>query len=101
MFYLVVNKQKKSWKLLGDFFFGQLSFIIFKSSLQICDLALEHINVCTFVFVTFVHNFQKFLILLKGVRIMEFNATFNNISAILWWSVLLVEETVVPGENQI
>jgi hypothetical protein len=30
---------------------------------------------------------------------MEFNATFNNISAILWRSVLLVEETVVPGEN--
>jgi hypothetical protein len=30
---------------------------------------------------------------------MLFNATFNNISAILWWSVLLVEETGVPGEN--
>jgi len=28
-----------------------------------------------------------------------FNATFNNISAILWWSVLLVEETRIPGEN--
>ena len=27
------------------------------------------------------------------VRVMEFNATFNNISAISWWSVLLVEET--------
>jgi hypothetical protein len=24
---------------------------------------------------------------------MVFNATFNNISAISWWSVLLVEET--------
>jgi hypothetical protein len=29
------------------------------------------------------------------VRVMVFNATFNNISAILWWSVLLVEETEV------
>jgi len=28
-----------------------------------------------------------------------FNATFNNISVISWWSVLLVEETGVPGEN--
>ena len=28
-----------------------------------------------------------------------FNATFNNISAILWRSVLLVEKTRVPGEN--
>ena len=31
--------------------------------------------------------------------VMVFNATFNNISAISWWSVLLVEETLVPGEN--
>jgi len=31
--------------------------------------------------------------------IMDFNATFNNISAMSWRSVLLVEETVVLGEN--
>jgi len=30
---------------------------------------------------------------------MMFNATFNNISAIDWWSVLLVEKTGVPVEN--
>ena len=30
---------------------------------------------------------------------MVFKATFNNISAISWQSVLLVEETEVPGEN--
>jgi hypothetical protein len=34
-----------------------------------------------------------------GVRVMEFNATFNNISVISWRSVLLVEETGVPREN--
>ena len=28
-----------------------------------------------------------------------FNATFNNISVISWWSVLLVEETGVPRAN--
>ena len=33
------------------------------------------------------------------VRAMVFNATFNNISVISCWSVLLVEETGVPGEN--
>jgi hypothetical protein len=33
------------------------------------------------------------------VGFMVFNATFNNISAILWRSVLLVEETAGPGEN--
>ena len=31
--------------------------------------------------------------------VMVFNATFNNISVIPWWSVLLVEETGVTGEN--
>ena len=30
---------------------------------------------------------------------MAMNATFNNISVISWRSVLLVEETGVPGEN--
>ena len=30
---------------------------------------------------------------------MVFNATCNNISVISWRSVLLVEETGVPGEN--
>jgi hypothetical protein len=30
---------------------------------------------------------------------MVFNATFNNISVILWRSVLLVEESGVPKEN--
>ena len=32
---------------------------------------------------------------------MVFNATFNNISDIWWQSVLLVEETGVPGENHL
>jgi hypothetical protein len=30
---------------------------------------------------------------------MVFNATFNSISDISWWSVLLVKETGVRGEN--
>ena len=33
------------------------------------------------------------------VRVMVFNATLNNTSAISWQSVLSVEETGVPGEN--
>ena len=33
------------------------------------------------------------------VWFMELNATFNNISAISWRSVLLMVETGVPGEN--
>ena len=31
--------------------------------------------------------------------VMVLNATFNNISVISWWSVLLVEETGIPREN--
>jgi hypothetical protein len=34
-----------------------------------------------------------------GLKFMVFNATFNNISVILWWSVLLMVETRGPGEN--
>ena len=34
-----------------------------------------------------------------NLQVMVFNTTFNNISETLWWSVLLVEETGVPGEN--
>ena len=34
-------------------------------------------------------------------RFKMFNATFNTISAISWRSVLLVEETGVPGKNHL
>jgi hypothetical protein len=37
----------------------------------------------------------------RGYNLMVFNTTFNNISVISWWSVLLVEETGVPGENHL
>jgi hypothetical protein len=36
----------------------------------------------------------------ERVRVMVFNATFNNISVISWRSVLLVEESGGPGENK-
>jgi len=35
----------------------------------------------------------------KFLRFMVFNATFNNISVRSWHSILLVEETGVPGKN--
>jgi hypothetical protein len=34
-----------------------------------------------------------------GLGVMVFNATFNSISVISWRSILLLEETGVPGEN--
>ena len=36
-----------------------------------------------------------------GGWVMVLNATFNNISVILWRSVLLVQETGVTGENHL
>jgi hypothetical protein len=39
-------------------------------------------------------------IILWWFGFMVFNATFNNISAISWQSVLLVEETGVTRENR-
>jgi hypothetical protein len=33
------------------------------------------------------------------VWFMVFNATFNNIAVLSWRSVLMVKETLVPGEN--
>jgi hypothetical protein len=36
---------------------------------------------------------------MAGVRVMVLKATFNNILVILWRSVLMVEETGVPGEK--
>jgi hypothetical protein len=35
----------------------------------------------------------------RVMMVMVFNATFNNISVIAWRSVVLVEESGVPGEN--
>jgi hypothetical protein len=37
--------------------------------------------------------------ILMRVRVIVFSATFDNISAITWRSVLLVEETGVPGKT--
>ena len=49
-------------------------------------------------FYIYLNIIQTYLV--ARVRVLVFNGTFNNISVILWRSVLLVEETGVPGENQ-
>ena len=43
----------------------------------------------------FVYQFITF----EWVSVMMLKVTFDNISVISWGSVLLVEETRVPGEN--
>jgi len=56
---------------------------------------LTVLTVLYFLFFIFI-KVHKFHI---RVRVMVLNATFSNISAISWWSNLLVGETGVPGGN--
>ena len=42
-------------------------------------------------------KFSFLMYILKRVRVIVLNTIFNNISVILWRSILLVEETKVPG----
>ena len=70
------------------------SFILYGSMSEVqSDFYLIRFHVSPPDLTSFKYN-------LDGVRIMVFNATFYNISVILWRSVLLVEETRVPGQNQ-
>jgi hypothetical protein len=39
------------------------------------------------------------VVLPAKIRVIVFNAIFNNISVLSWQSVLLKKETGVPGEN--
>jgi hypothetical protein len=47
-----------------------------------------------------VQNVRFIVLILLFVCLMVLNAIFNNISVISWQSVLLVEETGGPEENQ-
>ena len=49
-----------------------------------------------FSYVSFINRSQRF-----KIRVTVFNATFNSTSAISRWSVLLVVDTGVPGENHL
>ena len=46
--------------------------------------------------------FSKYCLLyfkMFSIMVMVFNATFSNISVMSWRSILLVEQTGIPGEN--
>jgi hypothetical protein len=61
---------------------------------------LNLINRPVTVVTTRMHNEkEKQKGILRDVGLMVFNATFNNISVISSWSVLLVEEAAGPREN--
>ena len=72
------------------------------SNALICNLRNRKIFTGIMIFFYSLHS-QKCssceFILIYRIRVVVFNATFNNISVISWWSVLLVDETKLPGEN--
>ena len=57
-----------------------------------CSLWVFHQNIC-------MYNSSYILNVIVWFDFCVFNATFNNISAISWRPVLVVEEDGVPGEN--
>ena len=59
------------------------------STTNVCRISCHNISTAAAYWKYNIHN----------SRIMVFNATFNIISVISWWSVLLVEEIGIPGEN--
>ena len=64
-------------------------------------MVAQYLLICVLFYVSLLVSYWPLYVLLIDLRFdfIVFNATFNNISAILWWSVLLVEETGGPGEN--
>jgi hypothetical protein len=65
---------------------------VFKDTCQIMDIIISESS--SFFLISFPYSWSTLLV----YGFMMFNATFNNISVILWRSVLLVKETGVPGE---
>ena len=56
-------------------------------------VSIWHLNyIITVFYMITIHHWVK-------VKVLVLNATFNNISVISWRSVVLVEETGLPGEN--
>jgi hypothetical protein len=66
---------------------------------KLCPKTSNHTNVIFIPFLLFYIINNYYFIHIMGVMAMVFNATLSNISLIPWRSVLLMEETGVPGEN--
>jgi hypothetical protein len=63
------------------------------TSVRPSSVGLSYLNI---PFTNYWTDCNQAWLFLSGVRVMVFDATFNNISVISWQAVLLVEET---GEN--
>ena len=69
------------------------------SSLKFYSRLWQHVLIDTILFYKYFSLWTYVFSITFVVCLFVFNATFNNISVILWRSVILAEETWVPGEN--
>ena len=77
------------------------SYSYFESLSKLCSLWSKGVReLISLYFIASCNGFFHVLFVGWLVWFMVFNATFNNISVILWRSVLLVEEAGVPGKKQ-
>ena len=81
------------------FFLNKFVSILIWVTVWFLDICLTYnwLHIPIICWITFWLTVRQLKI--KRVRVRVFNTTSNNISVISWWSVLLVEETRVPGEN--
>ena len=88
-----------TWKLITNLtkFNRHLTLKLGQGHIIICDrLTCNYINSWIDILINYgPPTFAQ----IQELRFMVFNVTFNNISVILLWSVLLVEETGVAWEN--
>ena len=68
------------------------------NKVKVCPKLWKGVNICS-LFWNWVNACPYTLIWFGLVWFMVLKTAFNNISVISWRSVLLVEETRVPGEN--
>jgi hypothetical protein len=80
--------------------FNVLHIVIMSYCSMFCILLLCHSVQCSvYCHYVILLNVLYIVILVCLVFFMVLTATFNNISAISWWSVVLVKKTGGPGEN--
>ena len=71
----------------------------YQTNSKLSWICLEHFCIMSLLQSQIYFKWHEYILFCKGVRVMVFIATFNNISVVSWRSVLLVDETRVPGEN--
>jgi hypothetical protein len=93
-----IKPRSLSWKIKSNYIFN-----LFRNG----RIWLANNEKCIVFFIVdpspyyylFLHSHVFTFIKRVRARLTVFNTTFNNISAISWWSALLVEETGIPKKT--